>query len=124
VRVTPNYCFDSKCLNSENLYRIGYVIGFIGTDGVKVEDLTRTSVGRPGHDPDTLGVFPERPATSLGVQICWPDNEECSPTSTEVLSRLNWWLDNWLDQGSVQGQVTIQFRKTDGKGFELRLGTS
>ena len=51
---------------------------------------------------------------SLSVQICWPDEVECPPTSTEVLSRLTSWLDNWLDPGSFQGQVTIQFRGVDG----------
>ncbi len=45
-----------------------------------------------------------------------------STTSTEVHARLTSWLDNWLDQGSFQGEVTIQFRETDGEGFELRLG--
>ena len=79
-------------------------------------------VGRPGLDPGTLGVFPERPWTSINVQICWPDEVQCPPTSTEVHSRLNWWLDVWLDQDSFQGQVTIQFRWSDGEEFELRLG--
>jgi hypothetical protein len=79
-------------------------------------------VGRPGLDPGTLRVFPERPGTSISVQICWPDEEQCPPTSTEVHSRLASWLDNWLDLGSFQGHVTIQFRRTDSEGFELRLG--
>ena len=42
--------------------------------------------------------------------------------STEVLQRLNSWLDNWLDQGSFQGQVAIRHRETDGDRFELRIG--
>jgi hypothetical protein len=79
-------------------------------------------VGRPGLDPGTLRVFPERPGTSISVQICWPDEVECPPTSTEVLSRLNSWPDSWLDLGSFQGQATIQFRGFDGEIFELRLG--
>jgi hypothetical protein len=79
-------------------------------------------VGRPGLDPGTLRVFPERPWTSVSVQICWPDEVQCPPTSADVLSRLNSWLDNWLDPGSFQGQVTIQFRVSDGEEFELRLG--
>ena len=79
-------------------------------------------VGRPGLDPGTLGVFPECPGSFLSVQICWPHEVECPPTSTEVLSRLNSWLDSWLDQGSFQGQATVEFRETDGEGFELRLG--
>jgi hypothetical protein len=42
--------------------------------------------------------------------------------STNVLSGLTSWLDNWLDLGSCQGHVTIQFRRTDGEEFELWLG--
>jgi hypothetical protein len=79
-------------------------------------------VGRPGLDPGTLRVFPERPGTSISVQIYWPDEVQCPPTSTEVHSRLTSWLDSWLDQGSFQGHVTIEFRGDDGKIFNLRLG--
>ena len=79
-------------------------------------------MGRLGPGPSTLRVFPERPGTSLSVQICWQDEVECPPTSAEVLSRLNSWLDSWLDQGSFQGLPTIRFRGTDSEGFELRLG--
>ena len=79
-------------------------------------------VGRPGLDPGTLRVFPERPGTSISVQICWPDEGHCPPTSTEVFSRLNSWLDNWLDQGSFQGQVTIQYRGVDGEELDLCMG--
>ena len=76
------------------------------------------------RDPSTgtLGVFPDRPGTSISVQIRWPDEVLRPPTSTEVHSRLTSWLDNWLDPCSFQGQVTIQFRGVDGEGFELRLG--
>jgi hypothetical protein len=43
--------------------------------------------------------------------------------STDVHSRLTSWLDRWLDPGSFQLQVTIQFLEADGsEGFELRLG--
>ena len=79
-------------------------------------------MGRPGLDPGTLRVFPERPLASISVQICWPDEVQCPPTSTEVLSRLTSWLDGWLDRDLFQGQITIQFRETDSEGFELRLG--
>jgi hypothetical protein len=80
-------------------------------------------VGRPGLDPGTLRVFPERPQTSISVQICRPDEVQCPPTSTEVDSRLFSWLDNWLDLGSFQGQVTIHCcRGADGEEFEMRLG--
>ena len=79
-------------------------------------------VGRPGLDPGTLRVFPERPQTSVGVQICWPDEVQCPPTSTDVLSRLKRWLDSWLDQDSFQGQVSIEFRGVDGDLLEMRLG--
>jgi hypothetical protein len=91
----------------------------LGSKSVNVHLLT---VGRPGLDPGTLGVFPECPGTSLSVQICWPEGVECPPTSTDVLSRLNSWLDSWLDPGSFQGRTTIQFRGADGGEFELRLG--
>jgi hypothetical protein len=72
-------------------------------------------VGRPGLDPGTLRVFLERPPMSISVQICWLDEDECPPTSTDVLSRFTSWLDNWLDQGSFQGQV----RHTTGEGVEI-----
>src|ERR1019366_817866 len=72
--------------------------------------------------PSTLRVFPECPGTSPRVQICWPDNMECPPASTEVLSGLNLWLDSWLDQGTFQGVGINQFRGADGEVFALRLG--
>ena len=59
---------------------------------------------------------------SLRVQICWSDEVECPPTSTEVLSRLNSWLDSWLDPGSFQGRATFQFGGADDKVFDLQLG--
>jgi hypothetical protein len=77
--------------------------------------------GRPGLDLGTLGVFPECPGAFVSVQICWPAEVECLPTSTEVLSCWNSWLDSWLDQESFDGVVTIRFRKADGGEFELRL---
>ena len=40
-----------------------------------------------------------------------------SAVSTNVLSRLFSWLDSWLDPGSFQSQVTIQFRETDGEVY-------
>ena len=87
-----------------------------------LEPVTRDLVGHPGLDPGTLRVFPERPGTSLSVQICWPDEVQCPPTSADVLSRLNSWLDNWLDLGSFQGQVTIQYRGADGEELDLCMG--
>jgi len=86
------------------------------------EPVNRTFVGRPGLDPGTLRVFPECPGTSFSVQICWPVGVECPPTSTDVLSRLNSWLDSWLDRGSFQGVGTIQYRGAEGEVFNLRLG--
>jgi hypothetical protein len=71
-----------------------------------------------------LEVFPQCPGTSLSVQICWPDDIECPPTSTDVLSRLYWWLDSWLDLGSFQGQVTVEFREADGEELDLCMGAS
>ncbi len=90
----------------------------LGTKSVNVQFF---SVGRPGLDPGTLGVFPEYPRTSLSVQICWSDNVECLPMSADILSRFNSWLDNWLPQGPFQGLATIQFRGADGEVFNLRL---
>ena len=71
-------------------------------------------MGHPGLDPGTLRVFLERLGMSITVQILWPDVVVCPPTSTEVLSRLNSWLDSWLDPGSFQGHVTLESRGTDG----------
>ena len=79
-------------------------------------------VGRPGLDPGTLGVFPECPGTFLSVQICWSGQVECPLTSTDVLARLNTWLDSWLDLGLFQGRVAVQCRGADGDSFEMRLG--
>src|SRR5664280_1084351 len=92
----------------------------VGSTSVNVQSLP---VGRPGLDSGTLRVFLERPGTSISVQICWPHEVQCPPTSTEVLTRLNSWLDNWLDQGSFQGHVTIEFRGTDGEGLSCSWGT-
>jgi hypothetical protein len=78
-------------------------------------------VGRPGLDPGTLRVFRDCSGVSLSVQICWPIEVACPPTSTEVLSNVNSWLDNWLDLRSSQGLVTIQFRGADGEVFDLQL---
>jgi hypothetical protein len=78
-------------------------------------------VGRPGLDPGTLRVFPERPQTSISVQICWSDEVQCPPSSTEVHSRLASWLDNWLDLGSFQVAGIIQFRGADGEVFDFVL---
>ena len=50
-------------------------------------------VGRLGLDPSTLKVFPERPPTSIRDQVCRSGDVECPPTSTEVQSRVNSWLD-------------------------------
>ncbi len=91
----------------------------LGSTNVNVQCLL---VGRPGLDPGTLRVFPRRPRTSISVQICWPDEVQCPPTSTDVHTRLTSWLDSWLDQVSFQVQVTIQFRGTGGKVFDIRLG--
>jgi hypothetical protein len=51
-------------------------------------------VGRLSLDTSARGVFLERPGTSLSVHMCWLEEVECPPTSFEVLSRLNSWLDN------------------------------
>ena len=80
-------------------------------------------MGRPGLDPGTLGVFRERSRTFLRVQICWPDEAACLPTSAEVLSNVNSWLDDWLDQSSIQDLVTIQFRGADDEALDVRLGS-
>jgi hypothetical protein len=92
------------------------------TVGIHERERSGPLVGRPGLDPGTLRVFPERPGTSIYVQIWWPDEVQCPPTSTEVLSRLSSWLDNWLDPGSFQGHVTFQSREVDCEGLELPLG--
>ena len=81
-------------------------------------------VGRLGLDTSAGGVFLERPGTSLSVHICWLEEVECPPTSFEVLSRLSSWLDSKLDEGSFQGESTIQFRGSDREVFDRRLGTS
>ncbi len=84
--------------------------------------LPKLLVGRPSLDLGTLGVLSECPGTFLSVQICWSDEVECPPTSTDVLSRLNSWLNSWLDPGSFRGRATIQFRDAEGEVFDLRLG--
>jgi hypothetical protein len=86
------------------------------------ENAPKLLVGRPGLDPGTLGVFRECPGVSLNVQICWPEEVECSSTSSEVPPSLNSWLDNWLDKGSFRGVGTIQFRGANGEVLALRRG--
>src|SRR5664280_724716 len=96
----------------------------VATVGIHERERSESSggfSGPPGSRSGTLRVFPERPGTSISVQICWPDEVRCPPTSTEVLSRLTSWLDNWLDQGSFQGLSIIQFRGADGEEFKLLL---
>ena|ERR1022692_1656202 len=110
---------DDTSIRFNSLFRLS----LLGFTSVYVQSLlVHLLVGRPGLDPGTLRVFPECPGMSISVQICWPDEVQCPPTSTEVLSRLTSWLDNWLDPPSFQGQVTIQVREPDGEGIELRLG--
>ena len=79
-------------------------------------------MGRPGIEPGTLRVFPERPGTSINVQICWSDEVQCPPTSTEVRSRLTPSLDRWLGPGSFQGHVIVHCRGAHDEVFNLRLG--
>ena len=64
----------------------------VATVGMHERERSGSSVGRPGLDPGTLRVFPECPGTSISVQICWPDEVQCPPTSTDVHSRLASWL--------------------------------
>jgi hypothetical protein len=66
-------------------------------------------VGRPGLDPGTLGVFPDGPCKSVTVQICWLDEADDPSTCSKMLSDLNSWLDNWLDQIEFMGMVDITF---------------
>jgi len=99
---------------------VGQCVGFLGNCWSPM--FLKLLVGRPGLNAGTLGVFPECPGTSVDVQICWPDEVHSPPTSADVLSRLNSWLDTWLDKGSFHGPATIQFRGSDGEVFNLRLG--
>jgi hypothetical protein len=68
-------------------------------------------VGRPGLDPSTLGVLPQRPCKSVTVQIYWLDETVDPSTYSEMLSELNSWLDNWLDQNEFMGTMGITFAK-------------
>jgi hypothetical protein len=70
---------------------------------------TLRSVGRPGLDPGTLGVFPEGPYKSITVQICWSDEPDNPSTYVEMLSELNCWLDNWLDRNELLLTANITF---------------
>jgi hypothetical protein len=112
-------CVDQdSSIPPNSVFRSSLLRPLVSTS-VNVQSLL---VGRPGLDPGTLRVFPERPRTSISVQICWPHEVQCPPTSTGVLSRLKSWLDNWLDLGSFQGQVTIQYRAVDGEELDLCIG--
>ena len=114
-------CGAHKKHNSLDRERISFQLVNTATVGVHERERSESPgghlVGRPGLDPGTLRVFPERPPMSISVQLCWSDEVECPPTSTEVHSRVTSWLDNWLDPGSFQGEVAIQFRESDGEGY-------
>ena len=97
----------------------------LGSTNVNVQCLlVGLLVGRPGLDPGTLRVFPERPWTSVSVQICWPDEVQCPPTSADVLSRLNSWLDNWLDRARFKVKSLFNFEKPMVRGLSCGWGTS
>jgi hypothetical protein len=86
------FCVGEDSFNQFNYLSRSSLLRRLGSTSVNVQSLM---VGRPGLDPGTLSVFPECPGTSIVVQICWLDEVQCPPTSTEVLSCLNWWLDSW-----------------------------
>jgi hypothetical protein len=75
----------------------------LGSDRNTGRGCSKTPGGPPGSRSRHLGVFPECPGTSLNVQICWPEGVEGPPTSADVLSCFNSWLDSWLDPDSFQG---------------------
>jgi hypothetical protein len=98
--------------------------------GVKPSDQ---GLGGPyGFRLRHLVVLPERTVTSLNVQIVRPDNEVCSPTSTEILLRMKACRGKWPGHGSfqvqvqvqVQVKVTLHFQEAGGERFERRLGSN
>ena len=100
--------------HSASIFTLLFLVGrglrlFRNQDGQPCPSVLDLLVDGPRLDPGALRVFPECPGTSILVQICWTDGEE----RPNVLSRLTSWLHRWLDQGSFQGQVTIQFQEAD-----------
>jgi hypothetical protein len=79
-------------------------------------------VGRPGLDPGTLGVGPERPTASVVVQITWSEDSPSPPTSAEILTNLSPWLHHWLHSigNDVIGDVII--RGADGRQIDVLVG--
>jgi hypothetical protein len=49
---------------------ISFQLVSVTTVGVRERNRSGILVGRPGLDPGTLRVFPDRPGTSISVQIC------------------------------------------------------
>jgi hypothetical protein len=81
-------------------------------------------VGRPGLDPGTLGIGPDHPIVSVVVQITWSEAAARPPTSTEILSNLSPWLQNWLHSlgNSVSGDVKLC--GVDGLEIQIRITSS
>ena len=78
-------------------------------------------MGRPGLDPGTLGIEPDRPTASVTIQISWSEGSTIPPTSAEILSNLSLWLHHWLHgvSNDVFGDVTIC--GSDGLEIQVHL---
>ena len=59
-------------------------------------------VGCPGLDPGTLRVFPERPWTSVSVQICWP-----CPLTSYLVAKARWFRNGPASLGRSDSLVTL-----------------
>ena len=85
------------------------------------EPLIRTSVGRPGLDPGTLGFEPGRAGASVVVRVAWSADYVCPPTSVEILSNLLPWLHDWLHSFGSGVSSVVQVSDNDEVRIEVRV---
>ena len=69
------------------------------------------------HSPPDLQIFPQCPGAFPNIRIRWPDEVDCLPSSTDVLSRLT----SWLDPGSFEGVGAIRGRGAGDEELDIRL---
>ncbi|MHB2029603.1 MAG: hypothetical protein ACYCPT_12420 [Acidimicrobiales bacterium] len=79
------------------------------------------TVGRPGHDPGTLGFGPDSTCASAVVSVSWSAACVDPPTSADVLSSLLPWLHDWLHNLGSGVSSVVHIRGSDELNIEVRV---